>query len=130
MGTILKDPEKTADALAQKHGKPPLFEGLLLYFPRALQEVAKVSAYGKNKHGFEYRDRGFLRPEYTEDMYSNASIRHVVDHVLEGPINEEDGGQRHRAQAVWDLLAALEKELMREQNISYEDAIGKVVKVD
>lgn len=126
----LKNAEQTAKALAQKHGKPPMFEGLLLYFPRALQEVAKVSAYGKNKHGFKYRDRGFLRPEYTEDMYTNAAIRHVVDHCLDGPINHEDGGVRHRAQAAWDLLAALEKELMREQGITYEDAIEGALKVE
>ena len=129
MATDLKDAERTAKALAQKHSKPPMFEGLLLYLPRALSEVAKVSAYGKDKHGFEYRDRGFLRPEYTEDMYQNAALRHLRDRITEGPINHEDGGVRHLAQAAWDTLAALEKELMRERGISYEEAVGEVVKI-
>jgi len=81
----------------------------------ALQEVAKVSAFGAAKHDFDMADRGFLNDEYTEDMYKDAAVRHILDSCTEGPVNREDGDVYHLAQSAWDILAALEKHLIVQQ---------------
>jgi len=52
-----------------KAGKLPVMQGVLAYFPRALLAIAQVSQYGAVKHDAPLSEKGFLRPEYTPDMY-------------------------------------------------------------
>lgn len=103
-------------ALEQKLAKPPVYQGLLAYFPKALAEVARVSAYGSAKHQFPYTDRGFMAPKYPIEGYADAAARHLLDRASEGEINAADGGVYHLAQVAWDALAALEKVLTEEQS--------------
>lgn len=86
-------------------GKPPVFQGLLDYFPRACMAVASVSARGAEKYawkGWESVPDGIAR-------YSNAMVRHIVNETLEGPIDPD--GFLHKAQIAWNALAVLELSL-------------------
>lgn len=98
----------------QKATKPPVHSGVFAYFPRALKEVAKVSAAGAEKRGIALSDKGWLDPQITVEYIDNAWARHVLDRQIEGAVNldPKDGGVRHLAQIAWGALAALEKELM------------------
>jgi hypothetical protein len=109
---------------AEKQAKVPITRGCINYFPRALMEVARVSVYGAKKHNAELNDKGFLRPEYTLDMYEDAITRHQVALAIEGEINEEDGGLYHRAQRAWNALASLEKFLIEEERKHAEFDLG------
>lgn len=113
-------PVGRTQALAQKRAKPPIYQGLLAYFPRALHEVARVSSYGSVKHQFPLAEKGFLRPEYTVEGYLDASARHVLDRAVEGEVNRRDGDLLHLAQSVWDQLAALEKILIKQEKAPCE----------
>lgn len=104
---------KKADTpVSEKSAKLPVMQGVLAYFPRALKEVARVSAYGASKHAADLSEKGFLRPEYTPEMYLDAIGRHILDREIEGEINHKDGDLLHRAQLAWNALASLEKYLL------------------
>ena len=103
-------------ALKQKKAKPPIYRGLINYFPRALTEVARVSAFGAIKHDFDLADKGFLDEAYSIEGYLDAVGRHLTDRAIEGEINHSDGDLYHLAQTVWDSLAALEKILIEKEN--------------
>lgn len=108
--------EKRESALNQKKNKPPVYQGVLAYFPRAIKEVARVSQYGLEKHDLDWSDKGFLKPEYPLEMFMDAFSRHMLDLAIEGEINKADGELLHRAQVAWGALASLEKYLIeREQ---------------
>lgn len=99
-------------ALVEKLGKPPVFMGLIHYFPNALEKVAEVSAFGSQKHEFPMIERGFMGQDYTQQMYLDAAGRHLFAIPKEGMINHGDGGLFHASQATWDLLAFMEKYLI------------------
>jgi hypothetical protein len=103
------------EAARNKAGKPPVFNGLINYFPRALSEVAKVSAYGAKKHSFDLADLGFLDPRYPIEGMTDAMARHIVALATEGEVNIKDGDVYHRAQVAWNALASLEKILLKEE---------------
>lgn len=84
-------------------GKPPVFQGLFNYFPRAAMAVAEVSAFGANKYtwnGWEDVPDGYTR-------YSNALGRHLMYKTVEGPVDSESK-LLHDAHIAWNALAALE----------------------
>lgn len=109
----MSDKDQNIDkSAAIKAAKAPVFQGCIAYFPRALREVARVSAFGAKKHGFDLADKGFLDPRYTEAMYQDAICRHIVDRLTEGEVCEADGGLYHRAQIAWNALASLERFLL------------------
>ena len=98
-----------------KAAKPPVTQGVFQYFPRALLEIAKVSAFGAAKHNVPMSEKGFLRPEYTEVMYEDAIGRHTLALAIEGEVNAADGDLYHRAQRAWNALASLERFLIRQE---------------
>lgn len=84
-------------------GKAPVYRGVIAYFPRAIKEVAKVSAFGASKYtwnGWETVPDGISR-------YSDANGRHIADEAIEGPYTL-DSKLLHKAHAAWNALAALE----------------------
>lgn len=90
-------------------GKAPIVRGAIGYFPRALREVALVSAFGANKYawnGWQTVPDGFVR-------YTDAMGRHLVGETIDGPTDPETG-LSHAAQVAWNALARLEL-LLREQ---------------
>jgi hypothetical protein len=95
-------------------GKPPLFEGCINYFPRALLAVALVSEYGDRKYtppgGDHYTD-GWTKVTNGNARYQNAELRHMFGAAMGSPYDDADSGLAHKAQKAWNALADLERDL-------------------
>lgn len=84
-------------------GKSPLFQGVFNYFPKALEEVGLVSAFGASKYawgGWRHVDEGFTR-------YTNAMLRHTAEES-KGFTTDDESGFNHAAHVAWNALARLE----------------------
>jgi len=125
-GEALRDAldRKVAEAIPQHEAGAKLDAGkpdasLLQLFSRSLLEVARVGTYGAKK----YTRGGFLEVPDGENRYKAAMLRHFFAENHEGPYDldpmlEEYGyeGQiRHKAQVAWNALAALELEMIGEE---------------
>lgn len=98
-----------APATAAKYQKDPVWSCVIARFPRALREIARVSAYGMAKHGDDGSDpQAFARVPDAYRVYSDARCRHMLDELIEGERNPRDGHLRHAAQEAWNALARLE----------------------
>lgn len=105
-------------------GKVAFIRGCLQRFPRALLEVAKVSAVGCRKYDLPLDDTDFLDVPDGLGRYTDALGRHLLKEALEGNINIEVGGNlpkegvvtRHDAQVAWNALARLEIKLREEED--------------
>lgn len=89
--------------VAERRKQTPVFSGVLKYFPKALQEVARCSKAGNDQHnpGKElFWDRG----------KSGDELDALTRHLLEAGSMDSDG-IRHSAKVAWRALANLEKEL-------------------
>jgi hypothetical protein len=96
-------------------GKPPIRQGVLEYFPRALREVAKVSAFGAEKYswgGWGPVPNGITR-------YGNAMDRHAILAAIEGPL-DTDSGLLHASHEAWNALARLELILRQMEEVKSE----------
>lgn len=96
-----RDPHQAGSKLDA--GKAPIMRGALGYFPRALEAVAQVSAFGAAKYtwgGWESVPDGVQR-------YSDALGRHLLAEASEGPTDAATG-LSHAAQVAWNALARLE----------------------
>jgi hypothetical protein len=92
-------------------GKPPIFEGALQYFPRAIEAVAKLSLWGATRYtweGWRSVPDGFKR-------YSNALGRHVLKEKTEGLYDLDARNDPkhpaeilHATQVAWNALARLD----------------------
>lgn len=83
-------------------GKSPIFQGLLDYFPRSCEAIAKVSEVGAKKYswkGWETVPDGIAR-------YSNALARHLIREAIEEV--DKESGRLHAEQVAWNSLARLE----------------------
>jgi hypothetical protein len=87
-------------------GKPPIKRGVLQYFPRALEAVAFVSQHGAEK----YLWGGWRDVPDAINRYGDASERHTIKEVIEGPY-DKDSELLHQAHKAWNELAVLEKML-------------------
>jgi len=86
----------------------PLFSGCLNYFPLALQEVARLSKAGNDKH-----NPG--EPLHWSRDKSNDHADCLARHLLDiGKIDEEDGFS-HTVKVAWRSLALLETELEKRE---------------
>lgn len=99
-----------------------IFDGVLMYFPKAIAAVAEVSVAGNAQHNPGeplHWARGKSMDQY------NTALRHMMDHRMGGGrchpdcedqktnngwITEamDNDGVRHLAKAAWRILAALE----------------------
>ncbi len=84
-------------------GKAPIYRGFVAYFPRAMEGVAAVSAFGASKYawnGWQSVDDGFNR-------YTDALVRHLGE---EGKGEILDPGSRllHAEHTAWNAMARLE----------------------
>ena len=98
-------------ATAAKYSKVQVYKGVVMLFPRALQAVAMVSEYGAKKHEKPMGVNSFLDVPYADTVYLESEMRHLIEGILEGPINSEDGSMLHKAQKAWNALADLEVSL-------------------
>ncbi len=111
--------------------KVPVAQGFLTMFPRAIYAVTRASQVGFNKYGKWFKPADFAA---TNDpaILLDASVRHVLDEAIHGPVNVEKGGGlpaagmevRHAAQAAWEALARLELILLKEEQ-EKADAVKK-----
>lgn len=83
--------------------KVPLFRGLFVQFPRAMEAVATQSAFGANKYSWgNWRnvDNGI-------DRYTNAMVRHLLAEAA-SQVYDDDSGLPHAYATAWNALARLE----------------------
>jgi hypothetical protein len=110
----------------------PIFEGVVMYFPKALAAVAEVSYAGNQQHN-PGEPLHWSRDKST-DQY-NTALRHMMDHRMGGgrlkPQQEgqslnngwikeprDKDGVRHLAKAAWRILAALQLAIEEEEMAS------------
>lgn len=104
----------------------PIFEGVVMYFPKALAAVSEVSHAGNQQHNPGeplHWARGKSMDQY------NTALRHMMDHRMGGgrqpefssknngwiPEPRDKDGVRHLAKAAWRVLAALELAIEEEE---------------
>lgn len=112
-----------------------IFEGTLMYFPKALAAVAAVSYAGNEQHN-KGQPLHWARGK-SMDQY-NTALRHLMDHRMGGgradpaaPENngwvmepKDTDGVRHLAKAAWRVLAALELSIEDEEAAAAIPKIG------
>lgn len=85
---------------------PPVWSGVLNYFPLAIQEVARVSQAGNDQH-----NPG--TPLHWDRSKSGDELDALARHLIDAGKFDTDG-QRHSAKVCWRALANLQKELENE----------------
>lgn len=113
------DPSKIGTgAIKYDAGKACTYQGVVRYFPRAVNAVAEISTFGANKYawaGWEKVDNGIAR-------YSDAMVRHLFKEGA-GEEIDPDSGLLHAAHLAWGALARLEL-ILREkesQNMTFAE---------
>ena len=81
----------------------PIWSGVLMYFPDALLEVARVSQVGNEQHN-PGEPLHWARDKSTDQL--NTALRHAMDHGTGNPIDTD--GTYHLAKAIWRLCAELQ----------------------
>lgn len=96
--------EKVAQgAIKYDGGKAPIYRGFVAYFPRAMEGVAAISAFGASKYawnGWQSVDDGFNR-------YTDALVRHLGQEG-KGEILDPDSRLLHAEHTAWNAMARLE----------------------
>lgn len=90
-------------------GKPCL-HSVLRYFPRALEEVARVNEHGASNHGWDTWDT----IEDARARYDDARLRHDLADAA-GELTDEESGLLHAAHRAWGNLAAVLELMLRER---------------
>ena len=103
------------------HGKAPIRRGVLEYFPRALEEVAKVSEFGAGKYAW----KGWMSVPDGINRYGDAEGRHILKAALEGEY-DRDSGLLHAAHEAWNALARLEL-ILREKDMEEVESALKPI---
>lgn len=84
--------------------KPPVYRGFIAYFPRAIEAVAGVSAFGQRKYGTWGGWRGV---DDGDGRYSDAEVRHLLGRA-KGEVLADDSRLTHLAHKAWNAMAVLE----------------------
>jgi len=87
-----------------------IFANVLFDFSLALTEVAKVGTFGAKK----YSRGGWQSVPNAIERYNDASVRHQLKEARTAL--DSDSGLLHKAQRIWNELAALELQLRAEEN--------------
>lgn len=95
--------ESIPGAVKYDAGKTPVFRGAIAYFPRAIQAVAAISAFGATKYAWA----GWRHVPDGLDRYTDAMVRHLITEA-EGQDVDPDSGLSHAAHCAWNALARLE----------------------
>lgn len=88
----------------------PIFDGVIMYFPKALAAVAAVSVAGNKQHN-PGEKLHWARGKSMDQM--NTAQRHMIDHA--GGERYDTDKTRHLAKAAWRILAELELDIEAEQ---------------
>lgn len=98
--------------------KLPMYKVLVKQFPRAFQEVARNSNAGHQKYiETDSNWDNWKHVKGGKEAYLDAALRHLLQSENEtyDKDTEPYGGTRHLAAVAWNLLAALELELISEE---------------
>lgn len=90
-------------AIKYDAGKAPIYRGALSYFPRAIELVSAVSAFGASKYAWN----GWQNVDDGVNRYSDALVRHLA-YEATGEDVDPDSGLLHAGHAAWGALARLE----------------------
>lgn len=100
-------------------GKPPVFRGLMAYFPNACKAVSLVSLFGAEKYSWA----GWETVPDGKNRYADALARHLLDEAIGDPLPEADKRLlellektfgvvepelAHAAQEAWNAMAKFE----------------------
>ena len=96
------------DVVNIKANKPPIYAGVIAYFPRAIEALALLSQAGANKHGHQLDRDGVINEQYTLRMWDDAAGRHQLAYTR-GELVDTEMRSLHRTNEVWCKMAALEK---------------------
>lgn len=88
---------------AQKRKETPIFSGVLMYFPKAIAEVARLSFVANEQHNPGTK-------MHWDRSKSGDELDALTRHLMEAGTFDTDG-MRHSAKVAWRALANLEKEL-------------------
>lgn len=102
---LSKLPSPVSDQSAKQDAGKVRWALLLAHMPKALEACVKVREYGEKKYGTSESWKSVEPARYLE-----AAARHVICAMQGERVNEADGGVNHLAQAIVDLLFALEIE--------------------
>ena len=87
----------------QERKECPIYSGVLMYFPRAIAEVAKLSRIANEQH-----NPG--TPMHWDRSKSGDELDALTRHLMEAGTVDTDG-MLHSTKVAWRSLANLEKEL-------------------
>lgn len=88
---------------AQKRKETPIFSGVLMYFPKAIAEVARLSFVANEQHNPGTK-------MHWDRSKSGDELDALTRHLMEAGTFDTDG-MRHSAKVAWRALANLEKEI-------------------
>jgi dATP/dGTP diphosphohydrolase len=85
----------------------PVFDGVLMYFPDAIMEIARVSMQGNDQHN-PGEKLHWARGKSMDQF--NTALRHMMDHGMGNRFDGEHRGEKiwHLAKAAWRNMAALQ----------------------
>ena len=94
---------KMGKSEAQERKETPVFSGVIQYFPKALQEVARCSFIANEQHNPGTK-------MHWDRSKSGDELDALTRHLIEAGTVDTDG-IRHSTKVAWRALANLEKEL-------------------
>lgn len=103
----------SAGAFKLDTGKAPIYQGFIQYFPRAIEAVAMISQFGKDKYGTW---GGWLGVDDGINRYMDAKCRHMIGEA-KGEERAEDSKQLHAAHEAWGAMAKLELMLREKEGV-------------
>lgn len=108
---VEKPSENVAPAGAIKYdqGKSPVYRGSLAYFPRAIEGLATISAFGATKYAWS----GWRHVPDGLNRYTDAMVRHLLREGQE-EILDPDSGLPHHLHTLWNAAARSELMLIDE----------------
>ena len=102
------------DDKSKARKETPIFSGVLMYFPLAIAEVARLSWTGNEKHNPGQRLH-WNRP--LSDDHMDCLLRHAMEYD-----QMDDDGHLHAAKVAWRALAQLQL-LLEERNATLSEGI-------
>jgi hypothetical protein len=94
----------------------PYIHSVLRYFPRAIEEIARVNEHGASNHGWDTWDS----IEDAKGRYDDARLRHDLADAA-GKVTDEESGLLHAAHRAWGNLAVLELMLREREHAERTD---------
>ena len=92
--------------VAAERKATPIYSGVLMYFPDAIEAVAQCSQRGNDQHHAD-------KPIHWDRSKSGDELDALTRHLMDAGTYDTDG-IRHSAKVAWRALANLQKEIEQE----------------